>query len=260
MYRQEGTKMTRPQSVAGLLESFRAASTTPKLIWYGEANERVELSGRVLDNWVAKTSNLLVEELDAADGTVVAMDLPPHWRTLVWALASWQVGAVTLLGEGPGQRTTSPDLRLSMDQDRTVSAHTGSELLVLIARGALDMRWPGELPPGAVDYAATVRSFGDVYLEEPANRQGTLAVETTTVLTFKDLAESPLTVADGKPDEKPAADGGVWLIPASLPLRSVLGAALRVWSADGTVVLVHASVEGIERLAEGERVTARLAA
>ncbi len=33
----------------------------PRLTWYGADGERVELSARVLENWVAKTANLLVE-------------------------------------------------------------------------------------------------------------------------------------------------------------------------------------------------------
>ena len=35
-----------------------------------------ELSGRVLENWVAKTANLLVEELDAAPGSTIALRAP----------------------------------------------------------------------------------------------------------------------------------------------------------------------------------------
>ena len=48
-----------------LMTSLRSGhATSPRLTWYGPDSERVELSGRVLDNWVAKTSNLLQDELD----------------------------------------------------------------------------------------------------------------------------------------------------------------------------------------------------
>ena len=50
-------------------------------------NERVELSARVLENWVAKTANLLVEELDVEVGDPVLLALPAHWRTVAWRLA-----------------------------------------------------------------------------------------------------------------------------------------------------------------------------
>lgn len=232
-------------SVAGLLDSFRSASGAPRLIWYGPGHERVELSGRVLENWVAKTSNMLMEELDAEAGTVVALDMPPHWKTLVWALASWQVGAVTLLdGEAPA------DLRVTMDAG-TEGARAGreDELLVLVAPGALDMRWPGNLPSGAVDYAATVRSFGDVYLDEPPGDETECVRADGTGYTFGEF------LTDGA-----GSTGGIWLVPASLPLQTVLAAASRIWASGGTVVLVHPSVEVTDRLVEGERVTARLTA
>lgn len=236
--------MAASTSVAGLLDSFRSATGAPRLIWYGPGHERVELSGRVLENWVAKTSNMLVEELDATAGTAVAVDMPPHWKTLVWALACWQVGAVTLLdGEAPA------DVRLAMEAADGTHPGRDGEVLVLVAPGALDMRWSGTLPGDAVDYAATVRSFGDVYLDEPAAEGAELLQADGANYTFTSLL--------GEEDEHAP---GIWLVPASLPLLTVLTAAVRIWANGGTVVLVHPSVEVTDRLLEGERVTGRLAA
>ncbi|MGN6441414.1 MAG: TIGR03089 family protein, partial [Arthrobacter sp.] len=74
--------------VIDLMGSLRSGnSTAPRLTWYGPDGERVELSGRVLDNWVAKTSNLLQDELDAEPGMSLRLDMPAHWKSLVWALA-----------------------------------------------------------------------------------------------------------------------------------------------------------------------------
>lgn len=235
------------QSIAELLESFRSAAGAPRLIWYGPDHERVELSGRVLENWVAKTSNMLVEELDAVPGTVVAADVPPHWKSLVWALGGWQVGAVTLLDGG-----SPADLRLTMEAREETPDAGRDELRVFVAPGALDMRWPGILPDGAVDYAATVRSYGDVYLDEPADGKAELVRTGGAGYTFTDLLDSgPVAGAD-------APSPGVWLVPASLPLMTVLSAAVGIWADGGTVVLVHPSVEVTERLVAGERITARL--
>lgn len=232
------------KSVAELLESFRSAAGAPRLIWYGPDSERVELSGRVFENWVAKTSNMLVEELDATVGTVVNVGMPPHWKSLVWALACWQVGAVTVLD---GEDTA--DVRLAMDAPAVgASAGQEDELVVLVAPGALEMRWPGTLPGGAVDYAATVRAFGDVYLDDPADVGAELMRAGGRSYTFRDLLGEA-----GEPAQ------GIWLVPASLSLLTVLPAAVRIWAGGGTVVLVHASVEVTDRLVEGERVTARLA-
>src|SRR5690554_3374176 len=80
-----------------LLRALTADPGRPRLTWYGPDSERIELSGHVLDNWVTKTANLLVEEFDAGPGTRVLIDLPPHWRAVVWALAVWRTGAHVVL-------------------------------------------------------------------------------------------------------------------------------------------------------------------
>src|SRR5665647_605927 len=90
----------------GLLAQLTAEPGRPRLTWYAPA-ERVELSGHVLDNWVTKTANLLVEEYDAGPGTRVLLDLPVHWRSVVWAFAAWRVGACVIV---PGPSTTRVDL------------------------------------------------------------------------------------------------------------------------------------------------------
>ena len=96
-----------------LMTALRSGhSTSPRLTWYGPDAERVELSGRVLDNWVAKTSNLLQDELDAEPGMRLRLDLPAHWKSVIWALAAWQLGMET----GPGRRAR-----------RTCSSRTGPE-------------------------------------------------------------------------------------------------------------------------------------
>jgi uncharacterized protein (TIGR03089 family) len=81
-----------------LMTALRSGhSTSPRLTWYGPDAERVELSGRVLDNWVAKTSNLLQDELDAEPGMRLRLDLPAHWKSMILALAAWQLGMEVVL-------------------------------------------------------------------------------------------------------------------------------------------------------------------
>ena len=90
-----------PATVPALLAAATASDPgRPRLTWYGADGERVELSARVLANWVAKTANLLLEELldptpwDAPP--LVVLDLPVHWRSVVWGLAASAVGARVL--------------------------------------------------------------------------------------------------------------------------------------------------------------------
>ena len=80
---------TVPQLLAALAASDPGR---PRLTWYDDApgptrGERIELSARVLANWVAKAANLLVDELDIEPGDQVVIALPTHWRAAYWLLA-----------------------------------------------------------------------------------------------------------------------------------------------------------------------------
>jgi len=139
-----------PHSIAELLDR-PLLGRRPFLTWY-DATGRVELSAEVTANWVAKTTNLLVEEHDAGPGTLVALDLPPHWRSAVWALAVWRAGAGLVLD---GSRA---DVVVT---DRPGSVSPGPEV-VAQAMASLARSFDGELPPGALDAARVVGGYGDV--------------------------------------------------------------------------------------------------
>jgi uncharacterized protein (TIGR03089 family) len=77
----------------------------PFLTWYDDRrSERVELSYRTFDNWVAKTANLLVEEAGADPGDRVGVLAFDHWQSPVVLAACWRagVGVVVLDPEEPG--------------------------------------------------------------------------------------------------------------------------------------------------------------
>ncbi|MFF0989080.1 TIGR03089 family protein [Kocuria nitroreducens] len=165
-----------PRSVPRLVDKLRSSSR-PGLIWYGQDGERVELSGRVLDNWVAKTANLWVNELDLESGDVVAVGDEVHWRSLAVVLGTWTMGAAV--------RAVDPLEGAAESGDRAVvglvDAHGATPPLldrvpagaraVVLDRPALSLGYRGELPVGEVlDYCAEVRSHADVYdgAEEPA--------------------------------------------------------------------------------------------
>ena len=230
--------------VPSILNTLRTEqATSPALIWYGPDSERVELSGKVLDNWAAKTSNYLAEELDAEPGTTVELDLPVHWKTLVWALGAWQAGCPVALSSAAGAtvRATASD-----PQPRTAG-----ELVAAVALPALAMSWPDALPAGTSDYAAEVRAFADTwtgpdYRDEPAN-----AVAGTTA--EPGIAFTSLTGAG-------AVEGHTVLAPAEAGTQRILGTALAVWARGGTLVLTASGVEASERMLAAEKVTARLGA
>ncbi len=80
---------TTDRTPADLLRSALAADAArPLVTFYDDATgERVELSVATLANWVAKTSNLLQDDLSAEPGDRLALLLPAHWQTAVWLLA-----------------------------------------------------------------------------------------------------------------------------------------------------------------------------
>lgn len=205
----------------------------PRVTWYGTDGERVELSARVLENWVAKTANMLVEECDAGPGSVVTIDLPPHWRTVVWALATWSVGAD--LSE-PGRRPGGPRSDSVPDVVVTAAPATAPAggLVVGVTLAALARRFEGKGDVD-VDDAAEVSTFADSY--DPAGP-----------LDQGDLLERARTAAQaaGWPD-------GVRLLvrPGTFDtVTTVLAALVR----DGSVVITHG--DPAERVSSDEQVTA----
>ena len=238
-------------SVPAILSTLRTRqATSPALTWYGPGSERIELSGKVLDNWVAKTSNLLVDELDAEPGIRVSLDLPAHWKTLVWALAAWQTGCTVILGNNPGTAAGAVDVTVTASQ---ASLDAAGGTVVAVDPGALAMRWSGALPAAAVDFAAEVRSYADTYTGGDEAGEDYTALHSSLgaglTLTYGQLAEA----ADG-------GDAQTLLIPATADLPAVLTASLRTWAAGGSVVLAAAEVEITERLLAAEKITARLEA
>ncbi|MDR6985857.1 uncharacterized protein (TIGR03089 family) [Paenarthrobacter nitroguajacolicus] len=224
---------------ANLMTALRSGhSTSPRLTWYGPDSERVELSGRVLDNWVAKTSNLLQDELDAEPGMSIRLDLPAHWKSFVWALAAWQLGMEVVFDD------TSADLLVTDRPDDGAGA--GFDAVVAVPLAALAMRWPGELPSGVVDYAAEVRSHGDVFMAHNEPAADSPAVRGTTALQHGALIEGFAA---------PQESGVRLLVRAADGLESGLSASLGAWNQDGSVVLVHPDLEVTGHLLENERVS-----
>jgi uncharacterized protein (TIGR03089 family) len=229
--------MTTP--AIDLMTSLRSGnSTAPRLTWYGPDFERVELSGKVLDNWVAKTSNLLQDELDAEPGMRVALDLPAHWKAMVWALAAWQLGLETVLNGGEAEF-------LVTDRPESVAGkHVG---VVAVALPALAMRWTGELPAGYLDYAAEVRSHGDVFMQH----------------SDADPSACAIVAADGRQHRHqdlldgfavPHEEGVRLHLPGQDGLEATLANALGAWRRGGSVVLTHPDVEPTDKLLAAERI------
>jgi uncharacterized protein (TIGR03089 family) len=226
-----------------LMTALRSGqSTSPRLTWYGPESERVELSGRVLDNWVAKTSNLLQDELDAEPGTRLRLDLPAHWKSVILALAAWQLGMEVVFDDAGAELLATGD-------PGPGAAQGAFDAVLAVALPALAMRWQGELPTGVVDYAAEVRSHGDVFIphvDPEASRRAVVAAAGT------EHAHGDLMAGFAAAHN----DGVRLLVAAGDGLEQALAQCLGAWKSDGSVVLVHPDVPVTEKLLADERVSA----
>jgi uncharacterized protein (TIGR03089 family) len=145
---------------AALAAAVRRDPTTPLLTWYDDATgDRTELSGATMDNWVAKTANLLVDGAGLGPGDTAAVLLPPHWQTAAILLGGWAAGLELLTGPGP------QPVDALFAWPATVEAATAWPAGDRYATGLLPLAMPlRPLPPGFVDYTVEVRGHGDRFV------------------------------------------------------------------------------------------------
>lgn len=173
-------------TAAPLLDALAARGPHPVLAWYGEGG-RVELSGQVLAGWVIKAIGHLDAEIVLSPGDLVVLDMPPHWKRTVMALACWALGAeVRIAGPaapGTDAGSAADDARVLVT-DRPEQAPSSVEEVLAIAPVSLAMRFDGELPPLVHDWVQEVRSAPD-HLAVPLPRwSGPTPADGTEVLAL----------------------------------------------------------------------------
>lgn len=237
--------MTQPLLPPDVLGRMVASDPgRPRLTWYDDepgptSGERIELSARVLANWVAKAANLLQDDADAGPGTTVGIDLPAHWRALYWALATWSVGATVVVGDGAREADV-----LVTDSPAAAADHGGDAVLVSLPALARSHPEAGAAP-GAVDEARELSTHGDRFspMSDPEAGDVALAVD------GHDTAYGDVVVAvDGW--------GGSPRVALDGPLDGVLRDALAAWAVDGSVVLVRGGRADLQDRFASEGVTA----
>ncbi len=219
---------------AEVLAALLAADPAgPRLTWYDDepgptSGERIELSARVLANWVSKAANLLQDDADAGPGTTVGLDLPAHWRSVYWALATWSVGATVVTG--PAARAADV---LVTDDPEAAAAHGGDAVLVTLAALARTSPRAAEAP-GAVDEARELATHGDRFVPTADPERADVALATAAGDTaYGDLVVvGPATLAP---------DGDAPRVALRGSLEGVLRQGLAVWAQGGSVVLQRGS-------------------
>jgi uncharacterized protein (TIGR03089 family) len=249
-----------PIGPAALLAAARDRDPArPLLTHYDDSTgERVELSATTLDNWVAKTANLLQDEFDVGPGSTVAVSLPVHWQTAAVLLGVWSCGAAVLdTAAEDDEGLDGVDVVLAA-QDRLPALEEGdgdAELLGLSLH-PLGAGMAGYVGP-ARDFALEVRTAGDRFVAysppdaaAPGLRVGGLE------LTLGGLVEAAVALAErlgiGPEDRllvdaQVAAEAGpvAWLLA---PLAA--GASI--------VLCRYPFAERLPERAAAERVTATL--
>lgn len=212
-----------PRTPAEVLAAIlRADPARPRITFYEDTpgptqGERIELSAKVLTNWVNKAANALQEEWDVAPGSRVRLALPPHWRSLYWALAVWSVGATVVLDDGAAD--------LVVTDDGAVAAASAVPT-VLVTLAALARGASGPVPPGAMDEARELSTYADQFSpwEEPSPSDVALT------------GEGADAAYEGVVPQRDWAHGT--RVHTSEPeLGAFLATTLAAWAADGSVVL-----------------------
>jgi uncharacterized protein (TIGR03089 family) len=203
------------------------------LLTYVDGPARIELSGSTTLNWVAKTANLLVDGHGSPDR--VGILLPLHWQTPCFVLGAVAAGATVVLAstvaELEGCEVAFTDL-----EHAEAALDVGVDDVLACSLTPFGTRLAA-VPPGVLDAAVEVPSYGDHF----AGRPGPPRLEVAGVAF--DVPLYPVTGADRVLTRKdPRTPGGVGALLG--PLRS--GAAL-VMLLDGDLERVVAQ-EGVTRV------------
>lgn len=225
----------------------------PLVTYYDRpAGVRTELSGASFANWVDKTANLLVDELDLAPGDLVALPLlaahPGHWVSLVWVAACWRARAAVTPGPHPDAA-----LEVVGPEDAAAAPEPG-RIRVACSLHPLGLGFAEPLPAGVLDFSTEARSQPDVFLgaavsgaTAPDDRAWTDGDTELDQLALLDPAAG--TAAAGGP----AGSARVLVVPGA-PWSTVRAALVAPVLGDGSaVVVVGAGLDDLAGLAATER-------
>ncbi|MFE0458254.1 TIGR03089 family protein [Kitasatospora sp. NPDC058965] len=231
----------------------------PLVTFYDDGTgERVELSVKTFDNWVAKTANLLQDELNAGPEDRAALLLPAHWQSAVWLLACWSVGVTAMPAGDPAEATL-----VVSGPDGLEAAEACSGERVALALRPLGGRFP-QRPDGFLDYAAEVPGQGDRFVPYSPVVADTPALETLVDgLPLKLSSEQTVQLAREGADRLGLERGARVLSTLSFDDWAGLEAGLLApLAAGGSVVLCRNSgdltADQWQSRIDAERVTLRL--
>ncbi|BFU46849.1 TIGR03089 family protein [Krasilnikovia sp. MM14-A1004] len=218
----------------------------PLLTFYDDATgDRAELSGATLENWVAKTANLLRDGPGAAPGDTAAVLLPPHWQAAAILLGCWSAGVAVVAPEPPRPVEvlfTTPGGAAGAD------AWPADERY---ATGLLPLAMPlRELPGGFTDYVTEVRQHGDRFAPQPIRPTDTALGERDHAEACRAAAQRATELGIG-PGERVLIDAAAHPDPVDWLLAPLMVGA-------SVVLCAHLDPERLAARADTEKVTRTL--
>ncbi|HEV7655715.1 MAG TPA: TIGR03089 family protein [Mycobacteriales bacterium] len=221
----------------------------PLLTFYDDSTgERTELSATSLANWVAKTANLLRDEVGTSPGDRVGVLLPAHWQTAAILLGAWTAAAVVSpAAEGAAAAFCTAD--------RVQQASASDEVFAL-SLAPLGRGFGRATPPGARDYSVDVLAQGDRWSGRPVP-DAVPALDTgSSTVTAGDLVEIALRRAA----ELGMVAGDRVLISTEWdsPTRWVDGLLVPLAAGASVVLVVNPAPDALPHRVEAERITATL--
>jgi len=136
-----------------LIECLHASAPSPAVTFYdGASGERIELSYKSLENWVAKSANFLIDEFEVSADDALFVELPAHWLKVVWFLGIWASGCRVASSRQEASHVVSD------------APSEGDDIYCsLQVMGKL-----APAPPGFVDFVTEVRRHGDYFAPDTA--------------------------------------------------------------------------------------------
>jgi len=160
---------SEPRYLDSTFDSFNVAAERqvgrygdkPFVTWYDDhRDDRIELSYRTFGNWVAKTANLLVDELGAGPSDRAGV-LADHWQAPVLVAACWRAG-VGVVALEPG-RPVPPELVAAFVHEERLDDLAVPGNVTVLALAAHPLGRPGRDLGRALNFPGIVPSMGDVF-------------------------------------------------------------------------------------------------
>lgn len=163
-------------SALDLYNALVARGTQPALTWYGD-DGRMELSGKVAANHMAKIAGYLADEVWLDEGASLVLDLPAYWKTCLWGLGGMLAGLSVTVGGGAGADGAIVTSNPASAQAPGVTAGTaGDAAVIALDLGPLALSWTGApLPAGTFDGSAEVMGSPDQLMDDSRHAAGNFA-------------------------------------------------------------------------------------